>query len=61
MLSLIHILQMDIKINGLPTEVMARAMQQAREARLHILGIMTKALPGYREELSPYAPQHRCV
>ena len=53
--------QMDIKINGLPTEVMARAMQQAREARLHILGIMTKALPGYREELSPYAPQHEEV
>ena len=53
--------QMDIKINGLPTEVMARAMQQAREARLHILGLMTKTLPGYREELSPYAPQHEEV
>ena len=52
---------MDIKINGLPTDVMARAMQQAREARLHILGIMTSALPGYREQLSPYAPQHEEV
>ena len=50
--------QMDIKISGLPTEVMARAMQQAKEARLHILGIMAQALPAYREALSPYAPQH---
>jgi polyribonucleotide nucleotidyltransferase len=53
--------QMDIKISGLPTEVMARAMQQAKEARLHILGIMTQALSSYRKELSPYAPQHEEV
>lgn len=53
--------QMDIKINGLPTEVMARAMQQAKEARLHILDLMTQALPGFRKELSPYAPQHEEV
>ena len=50
--------QMDIKITGLPTEVMRRAMQQAHEGRLHILGEMAKALPGPREHLSPYAPQH---
>ncbi|MFI3270693.1 MAG: polyribonucleotide nucleotidyltransferase [Pseudomonadota bacterium] len=50
--------QMDIKINGLPTEVMARAMAQAREARLHILGEMTKVLETPRGELSAYAPQH---
>ncbi len=50
--------QMDIKINGLPTDVMARAMAQAKEARLHILNTMLTALPEYRKELSPYAPQH---
>lgn len=56
----ISAIQMDIKINGLPTEVMARAMAQAREARLHILGIMAQAMPASRE-LSPYAPQHEEV
>lgn len=50
--------QMDIKINGLPTDVMARAMAQAKEARLHILNTMLSALPEYRKELSPYAPQY---
>ena len=50
--------QMDIKITGLPTDVMARAMAQAREARLHILAEMAKVLEGPRTELSKYAPQH---
>jgi len=53
--------QMDIKITGLPTEVMARAMQQAKEARLHILGVMGSVLPEARAQLSPYAPQHEEV
>jgi polyribonucleotide nucleotidyltransferase len=50
--------QMDIKIAGITTEVMARAMAQAREARLRILDEMNKALAEPRGELSPYAPQH---
>lgn len=50
--------QMDIKITGLTTEIMARAMEQAREARLHILGEMASALPAPRSQLSKYAPQH---
>jgi len=50
--------QMDIKVKGLPTDVMARAMQQARDARLHILGEMGKVLEAPRAELSAYAPQH---
>lgn len=50
--------QMDIKIAGISTEVMARAMAQAKEARLHILEEMKKALPETRGELSQYAPQH---
>ena len=56
----ISAIQMDIKINGLPTEVMARAMEQARVARLHILDVMANAMPAVRE-LSPYAPQHEEV
>ncbi len=50
--------QMDIKITGITTEVMAKAMEQARNARVHILGEMSKALEAPREELSRYAPQH---
>lgn len=49
--------QMDIKITGIPTEVMARAMAQAREARLVVLEEMKKTLPETRKELSKYAPQ----
>ncbi|MDR2573728.1 MAG: polyribonucleotide nucleotidyltransferase [Desulfovibrio sp.] len=50
--------QMDIKVTGLTTDIMMAAMRQAREARLHILDEMAKALPKARKELSPYAPQH---
>jgi polyribonucleotide nucleotidyltransferase len=57
----ISAIQMDIKINGLPTEVMARAMEQARIARLHILEVMAKSMPAVRTQLSPYAPQHEEV
>jgi len=53
--------QMDIKISGLPTAVMARALAQAREARLHILGEMAKVISTPRSELSPYAPQMEIV
>ena len=38
--------QMDIKITGLTTEIMRKAMRQAHEARLHILGEMKKAIDG---------------
>ncbi len=50
-------LQMDIKINGVTTEIMAQALQQAKDARLKILDIINEALPGPREELSPWAPR----
>jgi polyribonucleotide nucleotidyltransferase len=53
-------LQMDIKIGGIPMEVMKAALAQAREGRMHILGEMMKALDHPREEMSPYAPRmHR--
>ncbi|WP_243361715.1 polyribonucleotide nucleotidyltransferase [Fundidesulfovibrio terrae] len=50
-------IQMDIKITGIPKEVMRQALQQARDARLHILGKMNGTLSSPRTELSPYAPQ----
>ncbi|MDR2050212.1 MAG: polyribonucleotide nucleotidyltransferase [Deltaproteobacteria bacterium] len=53
--------QMDIKISGIPPEVMGLALAQAREARLHILREMSRVLPGPRPALSPYAPQHEEV
>lgn len=53
--------QMDIKVNGISTEIMKKALEQAREARLHILGKMAEVLPASRTELSQYAPQHEQV
>ncbi|BBB14700.1 polyribonucleotide nucleotidyltransferase [Candidatus Rickettsiella viridis] len=50
-------LQMDIKIDGITKEILEIALGQAKEGRLHILGIMEKALPGARVEVSPYAPR----
>jgi polyribonucleotide nucleotidyltransferase len=50
-------LQMDIKIDGLKREIVAKALHQAREARLHILNEMNKALSKSRSEISKYAPR----
>ena len=50
-------IQMDIKITGLTTEIMSRALEQARRGRLHILGEMMKALDAPRKEISRYAPR----
>jgi len=50
-------LQMDIKVAGVPREVMRQALFQAREGRLHILGEMSKTISAPREQLSPYAPR----
>ena len=49
--------QMDIKITGVTKEIMARALDQAREARLHILGKMAETISTHREEVSKYAPK----
>jgi polyribonucleotide nucleotidyltransferase len=49
--------QMDIKISGLSREVMLKALNQAREARAHILDAMEDALGASRPDLSPYAPR----
>jgi polyribonucleotide nucleotidyltransferase len=50
-------LQMDIKISGLSKDIMSRALDQAKQARLHILGIMDQAISQPRSEISPYAPK----
>ncbi len=49
--------QMDSKIGAVPTDVLAEALSKARTAREHILGEMSKELPGPRPELSVYAPR----
>ena len=49
--------QMDIKIQGLTREILEKALHQAREGRIHILGKMAEALAAPREDLSRYAPR----
>ena len=50
-------LQMDIKIQGITKEIMQVALAQAKEGRIHILGIMKEALSSNRGEVSAYAPR----
>jgi len=50
-------LQMDMKIPGLPLEIIAKAIEQARPARLHILEKMLQAIDKPRTEMSPFAPR----
>jgi polyribonucleotide nucleotidyltransferase len=50
-------IQMDIKIAGLTREILAKALEQAREGRLFILGKMLETLAQPRTELSPHAPR----
>ncbi len=50
-------LQMDIKIAGITKEIMHKALKQAREARMFILGKMLEVIPEPRPELKPHAPR----
>ncbi|MBL8403563.1 MAG: polyribonucleotide nucleotidyltransferase, partial [Dechloromonas sp.] len=50
-------LQMDIKIQGITKEIMQVALAQAKDARLHILGLMQESASGPRQEMSAYAPR----
>ena len=50
-------LQMDIKINGITTEIMQVALKQAQEGRIHILGEMAKAIDTSRSDLNSNAPR----
>jgi len=49
--------QLDLKLKGLPLEIMARALEKARAGRLHILSKMKEVLAEPRKELSKYAPR----
>ena len=50
-------LQMDIKVTGITSEIMAKALEQARAGRMHILGEMAKTLGGTRVDMSKFAPR----
>ncbi len=50
-------LQMDIKINGITSEIMQRALEQAYSGRIHILDKMDEAMPAARSELNPNVPK----
>ncbi|MCK3657739.1 polyribonucleotide nucleotidyltransferase [Pasteurellaceae bacterium Pebbles2] len=50
-------LQMDIKIEGITAEIMQIALNQAKSARMHILGVMEQAISAPREEISDFAPR----
>ncbi len=49
--------QMDIKIDGLSYDVLAEALEQAKQGRLHILSEMSKTITASRENLKPHAPR----
>ncbi|WP_321295740.1 polyribonucleotide nucleotidyltransferase [Marinifilum fragile] len=49
--------QMDIKVDGLPYEVLAQALEQARQGRLHILDKISETIEVPREDLKPHAPR----
>ncbi|MBD8349479.1 polyribonucleotide nucleotidyltransferase [Dysgonomonas sp. HGC4] len=53
--------QMDIKVDGLSFEILEKALNQAREGRLHILGKVLETLSGPREDLKPNAPRIEIV
>ncbi|MGM9864731.1 MAG: polyribonucleotide nucleotidyltransferase [Muribaculaceae bacterium] len=49
--------QMDIKCDGLSYEILERALNQAREGRLHILNIINETIPAPREDYKPHVPR----
>lgn len=50
-------LQMDMKVHGLPSEILVKALDQAKAGRAFILSKMLETLPEPRPEMSPYAPR----
>jgi polyribonucleotide nucleotidyltransferase len=58
---MITALQLDTKIESLPAQVLIDAMNQAKDARLFILGKMTDVLPAPREDLAPTAPKIEAI
>lgn len=54
-------LQMDMKVHGLPVEVLKQALLQGKEGRAYILEHMLQVLPEPRKEMSPYAPRVEAI
>ena len=50
-------LQMDMKVHGLPVEILEKAIEQSHEGRMFILRHMLEVIPEPRKEISPYAPR----
>jgi len=50
-------LQMDIKIEGITQDIMQTALNQAKAARIHILGVMDEAIDSHRDDISQFAPR----
>jgi len=50
-------LQMDMKVHGLPVDILAQAIKGSKKGRLHILEHMLSVLPEPRQKISPYAPR----
>ena len=50
-------IQLDMKVSGMPAEVLAGALQQAREARFAILDVMEATIPAPRDAVNPIAPR----
>jgi polyribonucleotide nucleotidyltransferase len=49
--------QMDTKIDSISREIMAKALAQARDGRIHILNEMAKAISTHRDDIAPHAPR----
>jgi polyribonucleotide nucleotidyltransferase len=49
--------QMDIKVDGLPYEILEKALMQAHDGRMHILGKILDTIPEPREDFKPHAPR----
>ena len=54
----INALQMDIKVDGITSEIMSQALVQAKDARLHILAEMAKVISVPKEDMSQFAPRY---
>lgn len=53
--------QMDIKVDGLPYEILEKALDQAKRGRMHIMNIITETLPAPRPDLKPHAPRIQTI
>lgn len=49
--------QMDIKVDGLPYEILEQALEQARQGRLHIMGKVEEVIPEVRDDYKPFVPR----